>query len=371
MSRRVLATVTAGGIRHPRYVNGRILAARDLHAGQTAVAQHALLSARANGHGVVEGLEVAVVSETAPGSAVRLAVSPGYAFAPGGELIRLAVPAEFPLATGSHEVHVAGDFHGAEPGVMQVSILVAGAVLVPGTDPGSVPGELVTARVEGVQFRLIAVPVPAPLTGVNVAPSNLQNLLAHCCFGTPDRLSAGGNPLAFGCGFGILDGLQRQGLVTEQEVALALICSDQSQLLFSDMWAVRRRYCPPGGTMAGPLSSLRGQAVEAEAVYLQFDCQVQAAVKSGDQSTVSAAEAFCYLPPAGCLPSGPGGYSALDFFQGMPVTMAAKPPGPAALLEAVLSEQPIDVSAPPLLELWLLEQPPAILFRRARFGTEG
>ena len=116
--------------------------------------------------------------------------------------------------------------------------------------------------VEGVQFRLVSLPVSS-MPGIsptlreqlnqlmasgNVASlSKLRNLLAHVCFGTEalqeffrDPFKRVNNTPLYAT-YGALDALRAAGSLSDCDVPLALLYWTTQGIQFVDMWSVRRR----------------------------------------------------------------------------------------------------------------------------------
>src|SRR5580658_477466 len=90
--------VLQGGIQNTNFFNGRVLAAEDLTALQTANAQQHRQLGRAIGDGVACGLEVTLETNTGPGATV-LHVTSGLALDRKGDAIALSTDVDLAITT--------------------------------------------------------------------------------------------------------------------------------------------------------------------------------------------------------------------------------------------------------------------------------
>jgi hypothetical protein len=365
--------VLQNGVRNTHFFNGRLLAAEDLQTEQAARRRHDSQLAQAIGSGVVNGLEVSLLSSGAAGTDAIVAIRAGLALAPSGQSLQLAQDVEVVLVRRSGSPEQAGDFSDCTSerlatlptGVGFYLLLVHPAMGLQERAPmsglgggGKITGCGDRFEVEGVRFRLVKLDlsagsgVPAAtatqlaelMSRTNVAGalatdaadlSTLRNRLAHVCFGTEALDALVRNPFAAANGrsslarYGALDALVAADRISTDDVPLALLYWTSDRVRFVDMWSVRRRahgvrFFDPrapadqSGTAFEylPLDVLLGarRKREAEATWLQFQEHIESARRDGtDLATLRATEYFRYLPPAGLLPvRGPGSASGID-----------------------------------------------------------
>lgn len=319
-TKRLLEPILEGGIRFTHFFNGRVLTAEDLRAEQEASLAQRQQLGRAIGDGVVSGLEVRAHKDN------TVLITRGLAIARSGHPVSLGQEVRLDLVPEAQTAPAgAGLFHDcATPTASSVSIGQGAYILTvspasgfEGRAPmagvqstGQITGCGSRFVVEGVQFRLIRLEYAQH----KFSGPRLRSQLAHWCLGTPALAAALKNPLAAPApasadGGNALEWLRQSGTLTEREVPLALI-HWQNTIQFIDLWAVRRRaearLTPE--VSAAPFAALidpRRMAV-AEAVYLQFQEQVEQLRQKGEVSTQPADSQFAYLPPAGILPLTPG-----------------------------------------------------------------
>ncbi|MDF2627860.1 MAG: hypothetical protein K0R39_1691 [Symbiobacteriaceae bacterium] len=349
MAYRLGERISAGGVAHARFFNGRLLTAEDLRLEQDAARLHRLRLGEAVGAGVVHGLEVQMLG--APEGAV-VRIGAGLAISPEGDALRLTAAADVVLTAGERAPRTAGGRFGPLPPAPAEAARPALALLV--MEPAAVDenlayrsgfaGNLTGADLSHTTFgvRVTLIPCGAPMPAGS--PGRRQNLAAHLCFGTADRLGAPWLDLPDPQG---LARLQPASPLSPAMVPLALVGLAGSQVIFIDCWAVRGAGRP-------------------DAIGQQFDAQI-AALRSAqpDVGAVRASDHFRYLPPAGCLPAGVGGFRWQTFFQGAAV--APIDLDPAFLrpwLEQARGADPIDLDDPPGLWVWQPEEGDRILFVR-------
>jgi hypothetical protein len=342
-----------GGIANTNFFNGRLLSAEDLRTEQAAGRQQRAQLGQAIGAGIVHGLRVERATASGAETAALLRVSAGLALNRNGQALALPVAAEVALVRAPDVVSAdAGLFAPCVPpnqtavvagtGVYVLVLAAAsgyeGKALMSGLgDAGMTsPGCGSRVAVEGVQFKLVPLDVnkldwlsnaeraQIALLMVNNTPANrakLRNLLAYLCFGTKQLQQAGHDPFnpankdAATPTYGALDSLLAQGSLTACEVPLALLYWTSGGIQFVDLWAVRRSTAAPtsAGRWATYISARRQR--EAEAMFLQFQTQLQALYETaGNLDQFSAEQHFGYLPPVGLLPlAGPGGTPGFTF----------------------------------------------------------
>ncbi|MEM7011206.1 MAG: hypothetical protein AAF585_06950, partial [Verrucomicrobiota bacterium] len=156
-------------------------------------------------------------------------------------------------------------------------------------DSGAASGCGRKFAVEGVQFRLIKVnKLSRQLLklGLSDNASNqslFRNQLAHQFFGTAELQGYTDSPLPIGnrdskfLRYGLLDTLNKEGVLTGCEVPLSVISFDaKGGIEFVDNWPVRRRLTQPPVSRGWPMHSGEERVSVAEAVFLQFQNQVRA-----------------------------------------------------------------------------------------------
>lgn len=370
MSFQLLEPILGDGVRNTHYFNGRLLTADALRADQDAHRRQRRQLGKAIGAGVVCGLEVSQVPESAPPT---LRVTAGLALNREGHALELPVAQEVALARAPDEVAGEGVFVACAPpdtGVYQTGNNVYVLALAPasgylerapmydltGNGGNGVNGCGFRYVVEGVQFRLVRVDLDDPAlvssqvkshlddlmaAGDAASLSRLRNLLAHLCLGTLDTPAvivdffAHLDPARPPTPHGLLDRITSDeddvDLTTHLnhcDVPLALIYWTPAGVQFVDLWAVRRRVTRRAPASAGmPALGDRGLAA-GEAAFLQFQAQVAHLIRPGvPQSVLDATQArdyFDYLPPVGVLPlTGIGsarGFDYATFFEQIPVS---------------------------------------------------
>lgn len=355
--------VLTDGILNTNFFNGRVLAAEDLTALQTASAQQRRQLGRAIGDGVACGLEVTLGTSTDPTVTV-LHVTAGLAFDRKGDAVALSTDVDVAITT-TLQVQSAtnGMFAACQPpqGMIPTNLdcyilTISPASGLQGSAPGTDPSTCGFAStcgsanvVEGVQFGLLPLGVPttsnttalgtqalqlyntlapqfvtlAGLSGAaasalqaQIAPSlsQFQNVVAHLCFGTDVLQGFAANPFAatngdsFYADYGMLDNLREQGYLTDCAVPLALVYWTAAGVQFVDMWSVRRPVFPKAASEVWPLFAGRRRMAEGLAIFLQFQDQLNGIVQSVSSmislSSMIATDYFRFLPAVGLLPLG-------------------------------------------------------------------
>lgn len=332
MSLDLMDPILDGAVRSVAFFNGRLLTAEDLRQDRDATREYLRRLGRAGGEGVGYGLEVAVGrgSQQVP----VVTVSPGVAVNRTGHALALTKPAELRLSRPAVDAGplTPGEFDDCPRGITPpvgadagLYVLVVGPAKAP---EGRVPvsgltGATATCNtrytVEGVRFRL----APLPLTVAELNdPDRLRNEAAHRCFGltTAAYTARFADPIGTPPGgYGLIDRLRADGMVTDCEVPLALVRLTDAGIEFLDPWAVRRRVVAPDAG-SGPWPTDR-RAAEGEAMIAQFrDHARDLFARVPTPGAVSADRYFRFLPPAGLLPvaafPGGKGFDADVFFGG-------------------------------------------------------
>jgi hypothetical protein len=358
----LLTPILGGGIQNVNFVNGRVLTAADMTAERTANLQRQRLLGTSVGDGVAAGLEVTLSASSVAYGQQVVSVTAGLAVNRNGDLLQLVSDTDVSLtapppasATGN-----AGVFAVCQPPQTQLTnpgVYVLTAMPASGYQ-GTVPvtqlnssgvGTSCTSQyaTAGVQFRLAQITLASTGTGlqatlynlanqiltqlnsgasaVSVAPalSQFQNGLAYACFGVEQLEAYPASPFEFLSAppsYGLIDQARGAGLLTDCEVPLALLYWTPGGVQFIDLWSVRRRLTEGPITEQWPLLDGDRRRSEAEAMFLQFEGQVQSIMAGSTSLTSVAADSyFMYLPPAGILPVTANGISIVT---GTPATPA-------------------------------------------------
>jgi hypothetical protein len=387
----LLGTVT-GGIRSVNFFNGRLLAGEDLSTEQQSQRVERQLLGRAVGDGVAYGLEVYEDPARSSHAQPIVSVEPGLAVSRDGAT--LALDHRVDVALASVALTLVDADTGA--GVFTDCLTAAAGTYTTGAGvyvltigPSSVSqgrapvnGQAdtnaacaVDASVEGVQFRLVAVP---SMTADELAPSfapRLRSRVAHLMLGTADpaRRQFLVDPLGPRRSvYGRLDAMLAAGLLTTGEVPLAALAWTESHgLQFVDLWAVRRRLTRRAETDIVP-AGLEAQAAvtrprftgdrarsEAEALHRQFERQIDDLRGTVVLEPLAASNLFDFLPAAGILPlaqSGSSGFLLDTFFgaQGSNDGATIDADLVAPLLQEALAHEPIAVDGAEPVQLYLL-----------------
>jgi hypothetical protein len=398
MTRQLKDPILDGGIENTNYFNGRLLTAADLQTDQTANReQHGQLG-QAIGAGVVQGLQVSLIDDGSTGNSPVVRVTSGLAFNHLGYALGLSADSQValtrqlqtPPADAQLFAPCTPPKSGATPINAGIYILVAyPASGYLGKAPmrsfgsnGQVTGCGSKYAVEGIQFRLVELPLTAAaLPRVSAATiamlnnllaasgtpslSKLRNLVAHLCFGTEELIGFVQDPLSRTAGqspyttYGALDDLHINGTLTDCDVPIALLYWTSLGVQFLDMWSVRRGLVQPQHSAVWPLPVSERRRVEAEAIFLQFQEQMNWIVQRPDLTSIQlasirASDYFRYLPPAGLLALGQGAFRGIDpanFFDQLPHRPPIFIDGAVvrALMTEALPYEPIDLTAGELM----------------------
>lgn len=364
-------------VRSVNFFNGRLLSAEDLNKEKLANLEGRKQVGQAMGDGVAYGLEVSL-AESALSASVT--VQPGLALNCRGRTLSLydsvTLALQPPVATGTPP-RAAGSFDDCLPPQSGVYIVNEGIYLltiapseasegraqVSGLGNGAAACN-VRYKIEAVQFRLIS------LTDFFVNdladPAKLRNRVAHRCFGTGDvRLNnLVTDPFASSStSYGLIDDLRDKNRLTLCEVPLAVLHWTRAGIQFVDMWSVRRRITQPAADSNWPLLVSDRRAAEAEAIYLQFQAQIEdIRVRERNLGSVLATNRFDFLPPIGIVPSSgisiSQGFSHQTFFQGMTYREPVYIEGVLthALIHEALTYPPIDLSSSEMIWLYWIRE---------------
>jgi hypothetical protein len=326
--------ITADGIRSVNFFNGRLLTGEDLSREQGANELARLRLGQAAGSGVASGLEV---SGASGGTIERpvLTIEKGLAVAASGRVLALGSRVDValtrdPIGGTATPGLVFADCAPTQPatytagaGVYLLTIAPAQARegRAPTSGLGNVDATCATAYfVEGVQFRLIRLTLPA----ADVADEErLRNRIAYRMFGSSSLAELARNP--FGdtvARWSLLDDLADVCL-GEDEVPLATMrWTSGAGLRYVDLWSVRRRMTRPTPTLAWPGFAGDRVIAEGEARFLQFQAELADLLESEtNPETTKATDHFTHLPPLGLVPVGSTassrGFHQFDFFDGL------------------------------------------------------
>ncbi|HYA08764.1 MAG TPA: hypothetical protein VEG24_04190, partial [Gaiellaceae bacterium] len=324
--------VPSTALRSVNFFNGRLLTGDDLSREQaTQLARLARLG-RAVGDGIAWGFEVVEQPALSTKTHPVVTVLAGLAVSRAGTALEL--PADLDVALYRDATTAPA---GAEPG----NLFADCQLEAPGTYTAGAgvylltvaPGEQAEGRAqvnglgnedapcnvaleaEALAFRLIRLSIPHDEL---VEKDLLRNRVAYECFGTDALAGVVADP--FGTpvtGYGLLDTLRTQTL-GDDEVPLAVIgWSIDDGIQFVDLWSVRRRLTRRAaeGDWASLVSDRR--RAEGEAMFLQFQQQIEDLRLAGSPELIAAEDRFEHLPPVGILPiDGPGGtgFRFVDFF---------------------------------------------------------
>jgi hypothetical protein len=372
MSKAILEPILEG-IRSTCFFNGRLLSGEDLAREQVASRDARRGLGRAIGEGVAYGLQVVETRNVSSIDDPVVTVKAGAAINRRGEVLSLPSDTELSLLGGGTATPaVPSAFKECEPPTPSGFVVGEGAYLLvigpterrEGRAPVSGLGNETAScnasyTIEGVRFRMVAIPrTPGDL----LDPDRFRNRLAHRCFGTDTAARFAGDP--FGptvTQYGAIDQLRAGGTLTDCDVPLAAMLWTRARggIEFIDMWAVRRRLS--GRSVAPPWDLVVGdrRASEAEAMFLQFQDQVEdIAANDPNPAAIDARSRFLFLPPAGLLPikttTRLRGFDPQKFFGTTAWSHAATVAGNQIrplCLEA-LAHEAIDLSSPERIQVY-------------------
>jgi hypothetical protein len=359
----LLTPILTGGIQNVNFVNGRVLTAADMTAERTANLERQRLLGTCVGDGVASGFEVTVSPSSIAFGTQVVHVTAGVAVNRNGDVLQLVSDTDVTLATPAQTAPAnSGLFAPCQPprtqltnpGIYILTVMPATgyqgqAPMTPLNSSGVATSCTSQYATAGVQFRLAQLTLASTGTGLqpslytlanqiqtqlnnnasgaSVAPalSQFRNGLAYACFGIELLEAYPTNPFEFLSqppppSYGLIEQARSAGLLTDCEVTLALLYWTPGGLQFVDLWSVRRRLTEGAITGAWPLLVGDRRRGEAEAMFLQFEDQVQSLLASETNlASVTADSYFLYLPPAGILPVTGDGISTVT---GTPATPA-------------------------------------------------
>jgi hypothetical protein len=379
-----------GGIKSIHFFNGRLLSAEDLSQEQAANKQGRQQLGQSIGDGVAYGLEVqeAGGSKSSKQSPV-VTIKAGLALNRQGQTLPLSKDVDVALVrpTTSNTSTVTALFADCQPlqqgpyvvgkGVYLLTIQTAS--VTEGKAPVSGLGNIDAAcnakyQIDGVQFRLIQLPITA--AEFDAAGLRLRNYLAQRCLGSNDNKVTGFFANPFGpavSSYGLLDSI-RPDCLLDDEVPLALIYwTVANGLEFIDLWAVRRRITARSTDARWRLLTADQREAEAEALFLQFEAQIEETrARESNLTSLRAIDRFVALPPVGLLPLGGAGSSVgityEKFFEDLPYRAPAYITGRQieAIVQEALRYPPIRMAQREAVMLYrIIEAPtpdPCVLF---------
>lgn len=381
--------VVEKGIRYVNFFNGRLLSAQDLEHERDATRKHQETLGRGAGCGVIEGLQVIPMKG---GRAPMLRVTKGVAVNRQGQV--LSVPEDVDIELRTQKTTAAAARPRDDAGLFGECEALVPQVIAEGTGlyvllvgPSSALREHapkvglrddgVAARcdfawaVEGVQFTVQPLE-PRGMDSVSDetrqriarlseatdtdAVSFLRDLVAHAFLGTEAltahyadlmRRTNHESPMT---SYGEMDALWRDFPRLGCDVPLAIVLWTGAEVLFVDLWAVRRRLASRPLSRTWPVPTSERRITEGEATFFHFQEQLAWVMQRVERGldAIEARHFFRYLPPAGVLPLGTvRDVSKLAFFAGCtlrrPVFIAES--GVEALLRESLAYPPIDLVA--------------------------
>jgi hypothetical protein len=359
------------GIQQTHFFNGRLLSGEDLAREQVAHRDARRRLGRAIGEGIAYGLQVVETLNVSSKESPVVTIRAGAAINRRGDVLELVNDAELSLIGGSTERPATPSaFKECEPPASSGFVVGDGAyVLVigptegrEGRAPTSGLGNVTATcnaryTVEGVRFRLVEIHLDQDVLD---DAGRLRNRLAYQCFGTATaQLSPNPFPPA-ATPYGAIDKLRDdEKTLTDCDVPLAVIFwTKAGGIEFVDMWAVRRRLSAPSVAPAWDLVLGDRLDGEGEAMFLQFQDQIEDIVKNDpNPGAVEMKARFAFLPPMGLVPiGGARGFSAQRFFGAAwddTFDLDAKALRP--ILRAVntlIGVEAVDLSAPHLVQVF-------------------
>lgn len=329
----LLNPILKGGVQNTNFFNGRVLSAEDLKAEQEANRTHHQRLGQAAGEGVVYGLEVS--AETGSSS---LSITKGLSLNRRGECLYLPedvsvelLPTSGTNAQGKTFTECTTSSTGKSAYILVISPASGLKEIAPMSGlfaEGAISGCGSKYAVEGVQFRLVKLDVSSiqdirdntKTELVNLmsmtdaaSTSRLRNILAHLCLGTDDvfdfirapfNLLSGSKPVSPSFAmYGVLDTLRSMEILTNHDLPLAIVYWSTENIKFVDMWSVRWKLTERSNTGSWNLFTSSRRMAEAEAVFLQFEGQVEDIIQSKEKlESIEAKNYFSYLPAAGMIP---------------------------------------------------------------------
>jgi hypothetical protein len=314
-------------VSYTSFFNGRLLSGEDLARDQRANREARRRIAQAVGEGIAFGLEVFETPRLSTVTSPTVSITSGVAVSRGGQVLTLRTDADIRLVRGGMPSAATADAAFSvcdqpQPGVYVVGEGVYVLAMCPASAPrgraplsglGNVASSCnVQSIVQGVQFRLVR-PVIAPALLLDEA--HLRNRMARSALGLAERAAAAIDPFSVRePAYGLIDSLRRTNALTDCDVPLALVYWTASRGIgFIDLWSVRRRVTQHSADARWSWLSSDRTSSESEALFLQFQDQIDDIAGSGEElGTIVAAQRFDYLPPMGFLPLQLGARTGFD-----------------------------------------------------------
>lgn len=370
-------TILDGGIRAVNFFNGRLLSGEDLTREQIARREADRRVGLALGDGVAWGLEVQQAKDLSKGTTVTIAA--GLAINRQGQTLHLPNAVDVLLSDrGAPKVAPSRSFSdcnlkaggiSARPGIYLLTLAPdeasEGHAPSQSLDEGSVRCNS-DALVEAVQIRMLPLEVELD-AAARADTERLRNAVAWQCFGLDSMANFLLDPLRMPAQLPEPLKTLAGKAYTECDVPLAVV-RITSKIEFIDLWSVRRRPTPRGGSGAFAYTQEDHRRAEGEAMFLQFQTQLTSmTAANGDVRNLMAHDKFVQLPAAGMLPmpGDPAGDAAAiaSFFAGCTIRGPVFIEG--ARLETLLRDSysypPIDPNSGELIWLyWVRENRQAI-----------
>jgi hypothetical protein len=322
------------------FFNGRLLSGEDLSQEQIAVQQRLCRLGESVGCGIVCGLEVglkpAAAGDAEAKSKPTLTVKKGLALNQCGQTVRLGADVEVRLVRSRDAGAAVNNVFDCCKPLKEGSRLSGDGVYVFTIAPaserkGRAPVNGISSdaarcnskySVEAVQFNLVELDIPESALQP-ATDARIRNRVAYACFGVGEVDGFPTQPLDPDFPkYGLLDKL-RPDTLTGCQVPLAILhWTSADGIRFIDLWSARRRvHQPHSGEYFSWTISARRRA-EGEAMLLQFQEQMAAISQEAiAHSALKAESRFAFLPPAGFLRVGGGGFDWKTFLGPHATTM--------------------------------------------------
>ncbi len=376
--KRLAEAITDDGITAVNFFNGRLLSGEDLSQDRASSRKLLRRLGQALGAGVAYGLEVVESKGKSSPSAPVVTVNPGLAVNRSGRPLALTAVTDLQLVSASAPAApppAAAGFAPCDPAAPTNVVIDTGVYLLlispARTGQGRAPVNGLnnvlapcntSYTIEGVQFRLVLLPLTAAELGKG---DLLRNYVAYQFFGTADSAYRQllQDPFGTGSGdYGLFATPSGQKLVSDCDVPLAVISwTKTGGVQFIDLWSVRRRVTRPAPSASWAVLSGDRRLSEAEAMFLQFQDHVRdLAARAPNLASLTVNGVFNYLPPVGLLPvrsaAVPSGFDLPTFFGGRASQDVAMIDAAQlrALSHEALSHEPIDVAAVGRIQLYLV-----------------
>jgi hypothetical protein len=362
-------------ISYTSFFNGRLLSGEDLARDQRANREARRRIAQAVGEGIAFGLEVFETPGLSTVTSPTVSITSGVAVSRSGQVLTLRTGADLRLVRGASGATGTADgtfsvCDQPQPGVYVVGEGVYVLAMCPASAPrgraplsglGNVASSCnVQSIVQGVQFRLIQ---PAVAPELLIDDAHLRNRMARSALGVAERAAASIDPFNLrDPAYGLIDSLRAANALTDCDVPLALIHWTAARGIgFVDLWSVRRRVTQHSADARWLWFSSDRTRSESEALFLQFQDQIDDIAASGeDVNTIVATQRFDYLPPMGFLPLQLGSRAGFDpqtFFGSEVISRdvaSIDADRLRPLLEESLSHAPIELSQQERVQLYLV-----------------